>query len=58
MEDALVDEEAKENQEPAARACRRGSSGVYAAGAGEGGMAISAQPAAGRLSSGVQALPR
>ena len=56
MEDALVDEGGKEPQEPAARGCRRGSSGVYAAGAGEGGMAISAQPGAGRVSSGLQGL--
>ena len=56
MEDALVDEGGKGHQEPAARACRRGSSGVYAAGAGEGGMALSAQPLAGRVSSGLQGL--
>ena len=58
MEDALVDEGGKGHQEPAARACRRGSSGVYGAGAAEGATAISAQPAAGRVRSGLQGLPR
>jgi hypothetical protein len=55
---AGVDEGGKENQEPAARAHRRGSTGVHAAAGAEGGIAISAQPAAGRFSSGLQPFPR